>query len=51
VDKALSKQHLRKNSLIEFKFRDHSTNEDGSSNWDNSLPSEFVRSSTNFLPG
>jgi len=26
-------------------------NEDGSSNWDNSLPSEFVRSSTNFLPG
>lgn len=51
VDKALSRQHLRKNSLIEFKFRDHSTNEDGSSNWDNSLPSEFVRSSTNFLPG
>lgn len=51
VDKALAKQHLRKNSLIEFKFRDHSVNEDGSSNWDNSLPSEFVRSSTNFLPG
>lgn len=51
IDKALAKQHLRKNSLIEFKFRDHSVNEDGSSNWDNSLPSEFVRSSTNFLPG
>ena len=51
VDKALAKQHLRKNSLIEFKFRDHSVNEDGSSNWDNSLSSEFVRSSTNFLPG
>lgn len=51
VDKALAKQHLRKNSLIEFKFRDRSVNEDGSSNWDNSLPSEFVRSSTNFLPG
>lgn len=51
IDKALAKQHLKKNSLIEFKFRDHSVNEDGSSNWDNSLPSEFVRSSTNFLPG
>lgn len=51
VDKALAKQHLRKNSLIEFKFRDYSVNEDGSSNWDNSLSSEFVRSSTNFLPG
>lgn len=51
VDKALAKQHLRKNSLIEFKFRDHSVNDDGSSSWDNSLPSEFVRSSANFLPG
>ena len=51
VDKALAKQHLRKNSLVEFKFRDRSVNDDGSSNWDNSLPSEFVRSSTNFLPG
>lgn len=51
IDKTLSKQHLRKNSLIEFKFREHSINKDGTSNWDNSLPSEIIRSSTNFLPG
>lgn len=51
VDKALSKQHLRKNSLIEFKFRNHSIDFDGNSNWDNSLPSEIITSSANFLPG
>lgn len=51
VDKALSKQHLRKNSLIEFKFRNHSIDSDGNSNWDNSLPSEIITSSANFLPG
>lgn len=51
VDKALSKQHLRKNSLIEFKFRNHSIDSDGNSNWDNSLPSEIIASPANFLPG
>lgn len=51
VDKALSKQHLRKNSLIEFKFRNHSIDSDGNSNWDNSLPSEIITSPANFLPG
>lgn len=51
VDKALSKQHLRKNSLIEFKFRNHSIDSNGNSNWDNSLPSEIIASPANFLPG
>ena len=51
IDKALSKQHLRKNSLIEFKFRNHSIDSDGNSNWDNSLPSEIIASPANFLPG
>lgn len=51
IDSSLNKQHLRKNSLVEFKFRDHYVDSDGNSHWDNSLSSEFIKSQTNFLPG
>ena len=51
IDKILLKQQLKKNSLIEFKFRNHFVDKDGNSNWDNSLSSELITSSINFLPG
>lgn len=49
VDKMLDRQQLRKNSLIEFKYRNSIVDESGKTKWDTSLPNETVKSEI-YLP-
>ncbi len=51
IDKILAKQFLRKNSLIEFKYRDSAIDENGKTIWDNSLPKETIESTVYFPVG
>lgn len=51
IDTMLSKQFLRKNSLIEFKYRDSVKDDKGETIYDDSLPRESVKSTVYFKQG
>lgn len=51
IENSIKFQSLRKNSLLEFKFRDSTVDESGNIIYDNSLNSETIASQTSFIQG
>ena len=51
IENSIKFQSLRKNSLLEFKFRDSVVDKNGNIIYDNSLNSETVASQTSFIQG